>query len=187
MCGSWSVKNIVGHLTSYEWVLVDVFKENLADEPAPILTTCARRIPRCLTMRRSPGGSSNCCGSPCRVQRSLCCRAGACSAGIGRVAAHGRSPAFVWHGLCDQQPDRVQYYGHRREHMAQVNILRDRLRNRRRTLGRRARQFALRCVAPLLAQPMTPATMAALYLPRGGNSRGETDAAANPIDVGCNL
>ncbi len=37
VCGIWSVKNIVAHLTSYEWVLADILRELEAGGPTPHL------------------------------------------------------------------------------------------------------------------------------------------------------
>ncbi len=39
VCGFWSVKDIIAHLASYEWVLVDVLSSCVEPGPTPALDT----------------------------------------------------------------------------------------------------------------------------------------------------
>ncbi|MBE0690907.1 MAG: DinB family protein [Anaerolineae bacterium] len=42
VCGVWSVKEIVAHLASYEWMLVDTFRSIRGESPTPLLEDMAR-------------------------------------------------------------------------------------------------------------------------------------------------
>jgi hypothetical protein len=130
VCGWWSVKNILSHLASFEYVLVDIFRACLAaDSPTPDLAQ----------FTHLSGDDFNANQVDMRKDRS-----------VKEVleeyqAKHVETMAFVkqipvetlrqpgtlpWYGLEYALDDFIVYtfYGHKREHSAQVAVFRDRIK-----------------------------------------------------------
>lgn len=128
VCGRWSVTNIVGHLASYEWVLVDVLNETLGRGPTVCLDELRRLGPEEFNQveveQRWEQTSEQALAEYEAAYAAAQEQAALVSAALLREA--GRLP---WYGMEYSLDDLIvyQYYGHKREHMAQVSSLRDRL------------------------------------------------------------
>ncbi len=131
VCGSWSVKNIVGHLTSYEWVLADVLKENLGRGPTPCLDELRQTDPEefnnSQVARRQDQNAEQALAEYSAAYAAVQELVPLASAELLRTAG-----CLPWYGMEYAIDDLIvyQYYGHKREHMAQVNLFRDRLDRR---------------------------------------------------------
>ena len=128
VCGVWSVKNIVAHLTSFEAVLVDVLAHTGGGAHGPALA-------RMLGLGDDFNDREVDDRSGLSAQETL----------AEYVAYHERTMALVadipteslcrpgtipWYGAGYALDDLIvyMYYGHKREHMAQVDHFRDQLR-----------------------------------------------------------
>jgi uncharacterized protein (TIGR03083 family) len=127
-CGIWSVKNIVAHLGSYELVLVEVLAAELGStQPTPLLDAF-----------RDVSGSFN------DDQVALRAALGPEATLAEYQQAHHKAMALLaqiaperlrqpgslpWYGAEYALDDFIVYafYGHKREHSAQIDVLRDRL------------------------------------------------------------
>ncbi len=126
-CGAWSVKDIVAHLASYEWVLVDVIMTLLNDSPTPTLSEFMAQGDRFNDIEVSKRKEktrqevlAEFSDTHCQVM-SLIAKIPA-----GTLREVGTLP---WYGM-DYTLDDVlvyMYYGHKREHSAQIAAFRDRL------------------------------------------------------------
>ena len=127
VCGVWSVKDIVAHLASYELALVDVLTSLGDGGPTPTLDRF-----------KDPAGDFNDAEVAARRHRS------ADEVLAEYTAAHERTMALIrripeetrsrpgtlpWYGAEYALDDFVVYtfYGHKREHSAQIAVFRDRL------------------------------------------------------------
>lgn len=126
VCGVWSVRQIVAHLASYELVLGDVLAALAGDGPTPHLDAFRE------------GGGFNDAQVALREGQSP-------SATLAEyVAAHERVQSLAaripaetfrqpgtlpWYGAEYALDDFIVYafYGHKREHAAQIAVFRDRL------------------------------------------------------------
>lgn len=128
VCGVWSVKDIMSHLTSFEYVLVEVFQQCLEGGETPTLDELVSR----------DGDSFNELHVDRRKDRSAKeviaeydqqYKAGI--ALLGRMSERDlREPGTLpWYGNEYSIEDLIvyQYYGHKREHCAQIAIYRDAL------------------------------------------------------------
>jgi hypothetical protein len=129
VCGVWSCKEIMGHLASFEHLLVEVLCAFLGGGPTPYLDE----------MGAAGGEQFNAIEVGRRrdwtVEEVLAEYRDAQAETMGLVR---RIPAEVlrqpgtlpWYGAEFSLDDYLvyQYYGHKREHMAQINIFRDLLK-----------------------------------------------------------
>ncbi len=128
VCGYWSVKDIIAHLASYEWVLADV------------LSACARGGPTPnLDVHNSMDGDAyNALEVGKRKEKTTAEVVQDYNAGYEAVMdalkqvpeADLRQPGTIpWYGMEYSIDDLIvyQYYGHKREHCAQIAVYRDRL------------------------------------------------------------
>lgn len=129
VCGYWSVKDIVSHLTSYEWVLVDVFTSCVSGGPTPVLDQ----------LTSMDGDSFNAAQVTSRQEKKASevlqeyNDAYAQSMQIlPRISESDlRKPGTLpWYGMEYALDDFIvyQYYGHKREHCAQIAVYRDTLK-----------------------------------------------------------
>lgn len=122
-CGSWSVKDIIAHLTSFEYVLVDVLQTFLDDGPTPYLTKFA---------------DANFNDTEVELRREKTIRGvlaeynesyGRVSKLAGQIAPERfrQSGTLPWYGAEYALDDFIVYtfYGHKREHCAQIAAFRD--------------------------------------------------------------
>src|SRR5579864_559060 len=126
-CGVWSVKDIIAHLASYEQVLVDILSGFVGKHPTPHLDAYTE-----------PGGQFNDSEVGKRQGRTL-------NEVLGEFNdAHAQATTLAaqispeqfrqvgtlpWYGM-DYSLDDVlvyMYYGHKREHSAQIAAFRDNL------------------------------------------------------------
>lgn len=127
VCGVWSVKEIVAHLASFEQVLVDLFKSLLGNSDTPTLDRF-----------RQAGVSFNDDEVTLRRDRT----AGQVMAEYNRAYEEAagllpqvppevrrRNGVLPWYGPGYDLEDFIVYtfYGHKREHCAQIAVYRDRL------------------------------------------------------------
>src|SRR5437016_751507 len=126
-CGVWSVKDIIAHLASYEEVLVDVLSTFVGKNSTPYLdkfTELGGQFNDTEVERRKG-----------RTVREVLDEFNDAHAQVMSLAAQIRPEQFrqtgtlAWYGM-DYALDDVtvyMYYGHKREHSAQIADLRDRL------------------------------------------------------------
>jgi uncharacterized damage-inducible protein DinB len=127
VCGVWSVKNIIAHLASHELVLVEVLGSFLSDDSTPTLEAY-----------KSQGGAFNDIEVAKRQgfsnQQTLAEyeSAYARSAELIRLISEEKlreTGVLPWYGAEYDLEDYLAYgyYGHKREHCAQINVFRDEL------------------------------------------------------------
>ncbi len=126
-CGVWSVKDIIAHLASYEEVLVDVLSGFIGRHPTPSLdkfTGLGSKFNDAEVERRRE-----------RTMEEVLDEFNDAHAQVMSLAERIRPEAFrhtgtlPWYGM-DYSLDDVlvyMYYGHKREHSAQIAAFRDHL------------------------------------------------------------
>jgi uncharacterized damage-inducible protein DinB len=110
VCGVWSVKDIMAHLASYEHLLVEVLNMFLGDEPTPYLAL------------RKDNSVAQVLAEYEEVQARTMTLA------VQVPEETRRQPGTLpWYGTGYALDDFIvyQYYGHKREHSAQINVFRD--------------------------------------------------------------
>lgn len=127
-CGVWSVKDILAHLASYERVLVDILTTLTGGGSAPVLNSFIEL-----------GGQFNDCEVNRRKERMIQDVLAEFNDTYTQVMSLlvtlspetlRQSGTLPWYGM-DYALDDVlvyMYYGHKREHSAQIAAFRDRLR-----------------------------------------------------------
>jgi hypothetical protein len=126
-CGVWSVKDIIAHLASYEEVLVDILSGLIGKQSTPYLNKYIE-----------PGGQFN--DSEVERRRGKTVREildefNDAHAQVMFLAEQIRPEQFrqvgtlPWYGMEYALDDLLvyMYYGHKREHSAQIAAFRDRL------------------------------------------------------------
>ncbi len=125
-CGAWSVKDILAHLASYELVLVDILGSVLEQRPTP-----------CLDRFKEQGARFNDLEVEARRGRSVADTLAEVNGAhartldlVARIPAEtARRPGiFPWYGAAYDLDDLItyMYYGHKREHGAQIDLARNR-------------------------------------------------------------
>jgi hypothetical protein len=126
-CGIWSVKDIIAHLASYEQVLVDVLATFTSDSPTPALNTFIEL-----------GGEFNDFEVNKRKEKTIQdvlaefndAHARVMSLIVGIPSETLRKTGTLpWYGMDYSLDDVIvyMYYGHKREHSAQIAAFRDHL------------------------------------------------------------
>jgi hypothetical protein len=131
VCGWWSVKNIIAHLTSFENVLVDILNQCLEGGPTPVLDQFIRM----------DGDSFN--ALQVDLRKNWTPRQGLDEYSQAQsvvMALLKKLPADMlrqvgslpWYGAEYDLEDYIVYsfYGHKREHCAQIAIFRDSLNHK---------------------------------------------------------
>jgi hypothetical protein len=127
-CGVWSIKDIIGHLASYELVMVDVLSAFVGGGPTPYLNKYTE-----------PGGGFNDSEVALRKGKTVSEVLGEFNdthAQVISLAARIPMETFrqtgtlPWYGMEYALDDFIVYtqYGHKREHSAQIAAFRDHLR-----------------------------------------------------------
>jgi hypothetical protein len=126
-CGIWSCKDIIAHLASFEHLLLDILATLLGNDPTPSLD-----------LFRDPNGDfndgqvalrkDNTVGEIVAEYSDICAQTMEL---IGRLPAETlrQSGTLPWYGAEYALDDLIvyMYYGHKREHAAQIAAFRDRL------------------------------------------------------------
>jgi hypothetical protein len=128
VCGVWSVKNIIAHLTSYELVVADVLRSFVNDEPTPHLETMG-------TLGPAEFNDSEVAKRQAKSAADTLAEYQAAHAQIRTLAAQIPAETFrqngtiPWYGEGYDLEDFIVYinYAHKREHSAEINVFRDRL------------------------------------------------------------
>lgn len=126
-CGIWSVKDIIAHLASYEQVLVDILTTFTSGGPTPALNTFlelgAQFNDNEVNRRKEK-----------RIQDVLSEFNDAHSQVMSLIAnvpseTLRQTGTLPWYGMAYSLDDVLvyMYYGHKREHSAQIAAFRDRL------------------------------------------------------------
>jgi hypothetical protein len=127
VCGWWSVKEIIAHLTSHELVLVDVITALLDGGPTPNLDQYLedRMAFNDVQVEMRKGKSY---AHVLDEYRGAHFQVMALVERAGEELLH-RSGALPWYGAEYDLEDYLAYgyYGHKREHSAQINVYRDAL------------------------------------------------------------
>ncbi len=129
VCGIWSTKDIIAHLASFEWLLADVLSNCADPGPTPALDEY-------LSM---DGDSFNAVQVGKRNEMSMAEVVRDYDAGYEKVMSllpklsenDLRQPGSLpWYGDQYSIEDFIvyQYYGHKREHCAQIAVYRDTLK-----------------------------------------------------------
>jgi uncharacterized damage-inducible protein DinB len=126
-CGVWSVKDILAHLASYEEVLVDILSGFVGRHPTPSLDR--------FTGLGSQFNDTEVERRKARTVKEILDEFNDAHAQVMSLAAKihpeqsRQAGTLPWYGL-DYSLDDVlvyMYYGHKREHSAQIAAFRDRL------------------------------------------------------------
>ena len=126
-CGVWSCKDIIAHLASFEHVLLDILATFLGNDPTPSLD-----------LFRDPNGDfndgqvalrkHNTVGEIVAEYSAICAQTMEL---IGRIPAETlrQNGTIPWYGAEYALDDLIvyMYYGHKREHAAQIAAFRDRV------------------------------------------------------------
>jgi uncharacterized damage-inducible protein DinB len=135
VCGVWSVKEIISHLASFEYLLEDVLNSLLEGGATPVLDAYARD-PLAFNDnevdRRQDLGWEEALAEYKEMQ--------ACTQGLAeRIPADlwTKKGALAWYGEEYDLEDLIAYsfYGHKREHCAQINVFRDQLKKVKPAVG----------------------------------------------------
>ncbi|HMQ56289.1 MAG TPA: maleylpyruvate isomerase N-terminal domain-containing protein [Anaerolineae bacterium] len=131
VCGIWSVKDIIAHLASYEQVLVEVLLELTGGQgPTPTLNDFRQAFATFndteVEKRQALSGREVWAEYAAAHAKTL--------ALIGEipVAVRRQNGTLPWYGPAYDLDDFIvyTYYGHKREHSAQIAVYRDHLEHR---------------------------------------------------------
>ena len=131
VCGIWSTKDVLSHLTSYEWMLVDVLNSFLGVEDAPVLNQMRTLPPdefnRSQVEQRRGKTAREVLAELDEAHRRVMALVGQIPPETWRQAG-----TLPWYGDEYALDDFIVYtfYGHKREHSAQVNAFKDVLKKR---------------------------------------------------------
>ncbi|RPJ38000.1 MAG: DinB family protein [Chloroflexi bacterium] len=128
VCGVWSVKDIIAHLASFEWVLVDVLNSCVSAGPTIKLDQYTR----------VDGDTFNAQEVGKRKDLSFSAVVEDYNTGYAKVMEIlpklsqedlTNPGSLPWYGMEYSLDDFIvyQYYGHKREHCAQIAVYRDSL------------------------------------------------------------
>lgn len=131
VCGVWSVRDIVAHLASFELVLVDVLQAVLGHhDTTPLL---GRFIQNPMLFNDEEVAARQQASAAAVLEEYQAAYAQAAELIRQVPVAQCRQNGILpWYGPTYDLDDFLAYtyYGHKREHAAQINIFRDQLRQR---------------------------------------------------------
>jgi hypothetical protein len=131
VCGVWSVKEIIAHLASFECLLVDVFHSTAESGSTPILNQFTSMNGDAFNAAQVSQRAGK---SPAEVLAEYDANYEEVMRLLGKLDQDTlRQPGLIpWYGKEYSLEDLIvyQYYGHKREHMAQVAVYRDKLKAR---------------------------------------------------------
>jgi hypothetical protein len=127
VCGWWSVKNIMSHLTSYEVVLSELLQNFLDDSPTPTLMAMADH-----GLFNDVQVAARKDKSPAEVRDEYNAMH---AKNMGLIAQFAPEKlrevgTLPWYGMEYALDDYIVYsfYGHKREHGAQIDVFKDKLK-----------------------------------------------------------
>ncbi len=127
VCGVWSVKEIIAHLASFEQMLIDVLNSLLGDEPTPTLDKFLQDSFRFNDTEVEARQHM----SVAEVWAEYNEKQAQTAELLARIPYEGRrlKGTLPWYGEEYDLEDFLVYtfYGHKREHSAQIAAFRDRL------------------------------------------------------------
>ena len=127
VCGVWSVKDIIAHLASFEFLLIDVLHSFLDDDPTPTLDRFNANAQQFnddeVGWRRDKTVQEVWDEYEAAYKQTLALMA---QIPVNTRCANGALP---WYGAQYSLEDFIVYsfYGHKREHSAQINVFQDQL------------------------------------------------------------
>lgn len=127
VCGVWSVKDIIAHLASFEVTLVDVLRSLTGETSTPMLQTFIETYPQFndaqVELRRHHPADE--------VLAEYIDAYEQAAALLPEISPELRrqNGTLAWYGNEYDLDDFILYtfYGHKREHSAQINVFRDTL------------------------------------------------------------
>jgi hypothetical protein len=130
VCGWWSVKDIIAHLASYEQMLVDVFNEILSGEQGSTLMLMINSGPETFNdMEVGKRQQANVAEVLAEYEETQAQTMHL----IQQISLVKRREvgALTWYGSEYDLEDYLVYtfYGHKREHSAQIAVFRDSLKS----------------------------------------------------------
>ena len=125
VCGFWSSKQIIAHLASFEHLLNDVLNTFLEQEPGPTLLRFAES-PQAFNDVEVGGRDAKSAEEALYEYADYHSRNVALLAEIPAVMLP-KAGTMPWYGNEYSLDDYIVYsfYGHKREHMAQINVFKD--------------------------------------------------------------
>ena len=129
VCGWWSTKDIIAHLASFEHMLVEIVSGLLGDNgPTPYLALMVEdpeRFNEVHVGARRQLTPAEALAEYVETQTTTMALAGQIPAEMFR-----QTGALPWYGAEYDLDDFIcyTYYGHKREHTAQINVFKDTLR-----------------------------------------------------------
>lgn len=128
VCGVWSVKNIIAHLASYEHLLIDVLSSFLDGGPLSTLDNLAERSAERFNDEEVAQRKGQTLAETLAEYNETQAKTMAL---IGQISAETcrQTGTLSWYGPDYALDDFLvyTYYGHKREHCAQIRVFRDRL------------------------------------------------------------
>jgi uncharacterized protein (TIGR03083 family) len=129
VCGTWSVKEILAHLASYEQALVEVLNALLAEQtdPPPLVLALLTN-PQAFNDSQVAQRQSETPTAVLAEYKAAQAQTLSLAAQIPAELFH-QNGALPWYGETYDLDDFLAYtyYGHKREHSAEINVFCDRL------------------------------------------------------------
>jgi hypothetical protein len=139
VCGVWSVKEILAHLTSYEQALVEVLNALLEDQDTPPpLVSAMLTDPQAFNDSQVAQRQNQTPDDVLAEYKAAQAQAISLAAQIP-AELFRQNGALPWYGEAYDLDDFLAYtyYGHKREHSAEINAFSDRLVRKKRKLEAR--------------------------------------------------
>lgn len=129
VCGVWSVKNIIAHLASFEHMLVDALKTLLDDGPLPMLEKIGAIGPEEFNNSEVAARQDKSVADTLAEYNEVQAQTMQLLAQIP-VDVRWQTGTLPWYGAEYALDDFIVYsfYGHKREHSAQIAVFRDTLK-----------------------------------------------------------
>jgi len=128
VCGYWSVKQIVAHLASYEQLFVDVLDNLLGSEPGPTLQLFFADYLGFNDVEVAARKDLNAAQTMAAYETAYA----ESTARLAKIPADqwSKNGILPWYGAEYDLDDFVvyTYYGHKREHCAQIAVFRDQIK-----------------------------------------------------------
>lgn len=129
VCGWWSVKEIIAHLTSFEWMLADLLMTFIDAGPTPTLDQYKSMDGDAFNnvqVKQREGKSP----AEILAEYNEANKKVTHALGLIPVETLRQAGTIPWYGLEYALDDLIVYafYGHKREHCAQIAVYRDRLK-----------------------------------------------------------